>query len=107
MSRSIVKINDYYLEWSSIIDAPVTFGVPLDEFKEYYKEEYGNSGLRELERRIEDDELSGKHCYIRTLKDVVSFNRAGPDESELSPDEIYAAFCLRKPIRDNWLPREL
>jgi len=26
MPRYIIKLEDYYLEWSTVVDAPVTFG---------------------------------------------------------------------------------
>jgi hypothetical protein len=41
MGRFICKFEDkddvYYLEWSTVVDAPVTFGMSLEEFKEYYR----------------------------------------------------------------------
>ena len=44
MPRFIIKITDekdnkdYYMMWSTVVDAPVTYGLSLDEFKEYFKE---------------------------------------------------------------------
>lgn len=53
MGRYILKIKDHYLEWSTVVDAPVTFGMLLPEFKEYYRDEYGRDGYRELKHRLE------------------------------------------------------
>lgn len=111
MPRLILKIKDYYLEWSTVVDAPVTFGMPLEQFKEYYKEEYGNYGLEKLSRMLPEIDEYGSTATLRSpdiesnLKEFVELNRAGPKEKELTLDEIYKAFCLREPILDNWLPK--
>lgn len=53
MPRYICKLQDgdtaYYMEWSTVVDAPVTFGMTLEEFMEHYREEYGKRGLMEME----------------------------------------------------------
>ena len=52
MPRYILKINDgskdYYLLWSTVVDAPVTQGMSLREFKKYYQSEYGEQGMINL-----------------------------------------------------------
>jgi hypothetical protein len=104
MPRLIVKKKDYYLEWSTIVDAPVIFGRSLEDFKKYYKEEYGNAGMLSLPdrlSRVEGKEISAQGYDVNEL---IEFNRSGPEESCLTMDEIYSAYCLRKPIRNNWLP---
>jgi hypothetical protein len=46
MPRYIVRLTDsrankdYYLFWSTVVDAPVSDGIGLEEFKKEYKEEY-------------------------------------------------------------------
>ena len=103
MGRCIVKIKDKYLEWSSIVDAPVTFGMTLDELKGYIKEEYGREGMRELDKRLERVERTGASTiYEKSVDSIISCNRAGPNESHLTLEEIYQAYCLMQPIRDGW-----
>lgn len=102
MGRSIVKLGDYYLEWSTIVDAPVTFGMSLEEFKEYYLAEYGRQGFGDLERRLERVEQSRTSYRIGTLDDLLLCNRAGPDDSELTKVEIYKAYCLQEAIKGGW-----
>jgi hypothetical protein len=105
MSRYIVKIKDYYLDWSTIVDAPITFGLVLEEFNKYYKEEYGRVGMLNLPERLNVADKKGTSALdYDDLEDLVTFNRAGPEESCLTLDEIYSAYCLKKPIRNNWLP---
>jgi len=103
MGRYIVKIEGYYLEWSTIIDAPVTFGMPLEEFKEYYRQEYGENGMRDLDIRLTRVERTGTSAHGQRCLDVLRGNRAGPNEKYLSKPEIYRAYCLREPIRGGWV----
>ena len=96
MGRYIVKIKDMYLEWSSIVDAPVTYGMTLEVFNAYYLEEYGRRDFEtELPERLERVERTG--CSARdghTVDSFVSYNRAGPNETCLTLDEIYQRFCV-------------
>lgn len=104
MGRVIVKIEDYYLEWSSTADAPITFGMSLKEFESYHRDEYGRNGHRDFDRRMERVHEAGTSSHYKmTVEEIISGNRAGPDETELTPDEIYQAYCLRKPIKDGWI----
>ena len=104
MGRFIVKQEDFYFEWSAIVDAPVTFGMKLDEFREYYKERYGTEGMEGLQERLDRVGKNGTSSFMSdSAEDEMEANRAGPDECELSCSEIFQAYCLRQPIRDGWM----
>lgn len=105
MGTFIIKMRDYYLEWSTVMDAPVTFGMSLPEFKKYYRAEYGRWGMEDLEGRLERVEEHGSSARLGFHRPPELFhgNCAGPDESELAKDEIFTAYCLREPIRNGWL----
>jgi hypothetical protein len=104
MPRYIVKLDDWYLEWSTIVDAPVTEGMSLDDFRAHYLRQYGLQGESQLFERLERVEKNGTSALDETLDGILSCNRAGPDEAELTKDEIIKAYCLGEPIRDNWRP---
>jgi hypothetical protein len=96
MGRGLIKIKDLYFEWSTIVDAPVTWGMTEEELREWTKENLGAEGLRELPERIERVGRKGtSYQGPYNLEDVISGNRAGPQETELSMDEIYIRY--RKP----------
>lgn len=102
MGRYIIKLKDCYLEYSSIVDAPTTFGMSLKEFKKFYRAQYGENGIHELEARLERVKQYGTSAIPpETAESFLSGNRAGPDESELTPDEIYQAYCVPPP--PEWL----
>lgn len=83
-----------YLEWSSIVDAPVTYGMTLDEFREHYRERYGTDGLRLLPDRLARVEAKGTSSHVHdSLADHLIVNRAGPGETELTEAEIWDAYC--------------
>lgn len=105
MPRYIMKLkddksgNDYYLEWSTVVDAPVTPGMLLEEFKEYYKEEYGNNGMEILKARLERVEEKGisAHPPFDVLEEYFESNRAGEKESTLNKKQIIEKYCLNRP----------
>ncbi len=105
MGRYIVKLNDYYFEFSTIVDAPVSFGMSLTAFKKYYLLEYGQHNYKKLEERLSRVEKYGSSSVPNeAAEEILSCNRAGPKEDCLTTDEIYKAYCLMEPIRDGWKP---
>ena len=89
MPRHVLKLpNDRYMEWSTVVDAPVTRAVPLDEFRDYYLDEYGSSREEYLLKCLARAEADGCSAEGISLATLISCNRAGPQGSELSLDEI-------------------
>jgi len=85
MSRFIGKLvhpktkKEYYFEWSTIVDAPVTSMMNKKDFYKYYRIMYGLEGMEELPSRMERVEQKGCSAVGDdwTYKDFVSYNRAG------------------------------
>lgn len=89
MPRYICKIEDKYFEWSTIVDAPVTYGMTLEEFTQYYREEYGEQGMRDLPERMERVEAKGTSALAYgSLDELLECNRAGENDEELTREEI-------------------
>lgn len=89
MPKYICKLEidgvDHYFEWSTIVDAPVTYGMPLEEFREYYRSEHGESGMRDLPERLERVEQKGTSSMLDdSLDDLIQGNRAGEDDTPLN-----------------------
>lgn len=65
MPTHLIKIHDYqtdrdfYLEWSTIVDAPITWGMSLEEFTLYYRQKYGTAGMRDFPNRMARTEERG------------------------------------------------
>lgn len=102
MPNYIVKLIDkndvcYYLEWSTIVDSPISYGTSLEEFKEYYKNKYGTAENQNLQERLDRVEKKGTSSLIDTdVIEVLFGNRAGPGESPLSYDEIIRWYCHKE-----------
>ena len=94
--KCILKLNDYYLLWSTVSDSPVTWGLPLDEFKVYYECEYGNTGMDELPARLERVDRTGTSAFGQTADEVILKNRAGHKEAHLSRDELIDWYCVKR-----------
>jgi hypothetical protein len=90
MGRTIVKLADEkYVEWSSIVDAPVTYIMTREEMKTYLDEEYGRSSIANNEERLRRTDERGTSSFCReTMEEVISCNRAGPHEEHIELEEI-------------------
>jgi hypothetical protein len=79
MPRFIIKITDkstrkdYYLDYSTVVDAPVTHGMDLIKFKEYYLEEYGELEYQRIDERLARVDKNGcsGHYPFNNLKDLL------------------------------------
>jgi hypothetical protein len=105
MPRYIVRLDDagiaYYLEWSTIVDAPVTSGGTLEEFQQYYRDQYGASGRRELPERLERVNRMGVSWAWRegTVDDLIRCNRAGAGETCLTREQIIDHYIRGNPLQ--------
>jgi hypothetical protein len=100
MAHFICKIVEenqlWYFEWSTVVDAPITFGMSLEEFKKYYKEEYGRKGMDDLEQRLERVEEKGTSSRIhKSVDDLIDYNRAGQRGSSLSRQQLIDVYCTQ------------
>lgn len=104
MPRYIMKLTDekekkdYYLEWSTIVDAPVTFGMELGEFREYCRHEYGQNGLRDFDERIARANEKGISAYppFDDMNSYFRYNRAGGNETTLTKEQIIEKYCIQR-----------
>ena len=86
--------KDNFMEWSTIVDAPTTYGCDLDSFKEYYKKEYGNKGMEELDSRLARVSETGTSSRVdKSLDNLISYNRAGEKENHLNKEELLEEYC--------------
>lgn len=104
MPRTIIRLERdgdvRYMEWSSITDGPRTYLMVLETFRDYYRAEYGQDGMRGLSARIERaDRFGTSHLYDRSLDDAIGYNRAGPFETQLTTDEIWVLYRIERPRR--------
>ncbi len=113
MGSFIVHHQGAFLEWSTVIDAPITFAMAEGELREYLAREYGQSDLALLDERIARAVSQGTSCISPpyNFDDIVSCNRAGPDETELSRDQLINIYFVerREPDRskaEDWGTRQ-
>lgn len=101
MSHYIVKLNDvntntdYYMIWSSVVDAPIVNGMSLEDFAEFYKYEYGNKAFEDnYNRRMLMVESKGTSALLYdSAEDLIRTNRAGDEEKCLTKEELIQKYC--------------
>ncbi len=93
MPRTIIKIKDRYFEWSSIVDAPVTYGMTEEELRQYIEKEYGRRGTEALPERLQRvEEVGTSELGASDIDYTIGCNRAGPQETRFTAEEIYRKF---------------
>lgn len=96
MPRYIMKLEkgnrSYYMEWSTIVDAPVTRGMPLGQFAEYYRERYGSYGSRNLQSRIDRANRYGCSSVFDSRESLIEANHAGDGGKKLTKEQIIEQF---------------
>ena len=94
MAHHVIKLEKYYLEWSTVLDAPITIGTTLARFKTYYRRKYGSEGIKYLQERMYRlEEKSIASSYYNYADDLIKCNRAGPDETCLKVGELIKVYC--------------
>lgn len=89
MPRYIVKVGDRYGEWSTIVDAPVSKLMPLDEFTAYYAEQYGKNSLPHLSVRLSRVEAKGtSEVNASCADDTMDLNRYGDGGERISVKRV-------------------
>jgi hypothetical protein len=101
MPRYIIKMKkgdeSAYLVWSTVTDSPITKGMTLEDLQAFVEFEEGASGLARLPERMERVERFGTSALIpMSVEELMTFNRAGPNESELSYDGVWDNFVANK-----------
>lgn len=97
MGKAIIKIKDKLFLWSTIVDAPVTYGLTPEEMEEVFIEDAVEKAKQDFKSSMKSVDQKG-HAFNpfpgkNTVKDIVSLNRAGPDETRLTMEEIYEAYA--------------
>lgn len=90
MPKFIVKLaEDKFVEWSTIVDAPVTYILSKEGMIEYLDAEYGRASKENNVVRVDRADKTGTSSMMGDdLESIVSGNRAGPKETEISLAEI-------------------
>ena len=95
--------TDMYLEYSTVVDAPVTIAVTRDEMRAYLIKRDGDGGDdgREVDERLNRAKRTGTSCRHPggSLESEITCNRAGRDETEMSREQFIRYFFTEHAIR--------
>ena len=89
MPTYIVHHEGKFFNWSTIVDAPTSYAMTREKYEKEYLLEYGRKGMEELPERLERAIKYGtSNIRPQSFTELIKYNRAGPNEEELSMDEI-------------------
>lgn len=102
MPRYIIKIphdgNDYYMIWSTIVDAPLIYGCCKEELESFVRKEYGDRYWRNDHiQRMKRVEETGTSQPNSTMEDTISFNCAGENGESGTLEQIIKKYIVDKP----------
>lgn len=98
MGRPIVHHDGWFFEWSTITDAPRTFGMRREEFESYFREEYGREEFENsLSDRLDRAVKNGTSLFAKTsAEELIAGNRAGKNERRLSFKMLIQLYCVEQ-----------
>lgn len=94
MAYTFINKGNAWNIYCSIVDAPLfDRAITLDKLTDWVREEQGQLGIDALPSRLDRSRKKvTSSMVIGSLEDDISCNRAGPDESRLSPEEFVRLF---------------
>ncbi len=94
MPKYIIKIKDRYFIWSTIVDAPLTYGMTEEDLQAYFA--HAKNALRALPERLARVAKTGTSALDGlTLEKLLAGNRAGEKEAHLTMEEIYKRYAVK------------
>lgn len=79
----------YYFDYSTVVDAPTTGAMTRREYESYYRSKYGEANTESLLSRLARADARGTSSMLHAnLADILSSNRAGPNEERLTVDQV-------------------
>lgn len=97
MARIFIRLQNLYCEWSTIVDAPVSYMMNAGELIAYIEKRYGEQGLREAEASLANLKDHGTSCcYPWSPAQIIANNRAGENSTELDEAGIVARYMHAK-----------
>lgn len=99
--QHVLDGETWWMEWSTIVDAPVTYPLGREEFVEWFRDEYGRVAAKQLLERMARAERTGTSSTSGTRKeDLIALNRARPCGREVSSwDDLVRAYLEERALR--------
>ena len=104
MARTIVKMNDKYFLYSTIVDAPISDAMTREKMAAYLLVEYVRVYMQEIEEVLQRTDSKGtSSVYANSAEDTLAANRAGPNEEELTPEGLWKYFFEDADFDPSWV----
>jgi hypothetical protein len=91
----ILKIQNFYLEYSTVSDCPSSRGMDREQIRDYLLKRMGTTNEILIDEFLRCADETGTST-LESLDSVLFLNRAGLDETCLTIDEIYQYYCLNQ-----------
>lgn len=97
MGKCIIKLDDKFMHWSSVTDAPESPLLAESLFQNYWYAEYGRSGWVDYANMIEEARKKGCSARGYTVNEIINSNHAGTNGRKMTKEQIIKAYTCESP----------
>jgi hypothetical protein len=96
MGKCIIQLDGKFMHWSSVTDAPETPLLPEPLFAQYWKDEYGRSGMVDYANMMDRAKTQGHSSRFstETVNSLIRNNRAGQGDKTMTKKQIIEAYTM-------------
>lgn len=102
MGRCIIKLDGKLMEWTSVSDGPASLLLTEEQFRRYWREEYGRSRWHELAEILIKVQKRGTTALSYTVDQIIKDNHAGEKGKRLTKSQIIEAYTPTPEEFEEW-----
>jgi hypothetical protein len=93
VGQAIIHHEGAYNIWTTVADGPCYEpAMTLEQLTDLIRQQFGERGIHDLPQRLNRAHATGTSFPGVTLNELISGNRAGEHEAELTRDELIARY---------------
>lgn len=102
MGRCIIKLDGKYMHWTSVSDGPISLLLTEEQFRRYWREEFGRDRWHELAELLLTVKAKGTTARGYTVDDIIKDNRAGEKGKTLTKKQLIEAYTPTDAEFEEW-----
>jgi len=102
MGRCVIQLDGKFMEWTSVSDGPASLLLTEEQFRRYWREEYGRNRWHELAEILLLVKKYGTSARRYTVDDIIKGNHAGKEGKHLTKKQIVEAYTPTPEEFEEW-----
>jgi hypothetical protein len=97
MGRCVIQLDGKFMEWTSVSDGPASLLLTEEQFRRYWREEYGRARWHELAEILLTVKKNGTTARGYTVDKIIKNNRAGKNDNPLTKQQLIDCYSITDP----------